>query len=132
MRGLSKLGKDVVAYAGEHFTIEWYFNEEGESQPLEYFGELDDVMQDKVLLLFKRMGDAGKISNKEKFRNEGDQIYAFKADEERFLCFFVIGKKVIVTNAYAKAKRKLPKGEKKRAQECRSSYLSRIKKSAYY
>ena len=28
-------GKEFVAYAGNYFTIEWYFNDKGESQALD-------------------------------------------------------------------------------------------------
>jgi hypothetical protein len=33
--------KEYIAYHGEEFTIEWYYNSKGESPALEYFNELD-------------------------------------------------------------------------------------------
>jgi hypothetical protein len=80
--------KEYIAYEGINFTIEWYYNKKGVSQSFEYFDQLSNKMQDKLLYLFKRMGDHGKISDKTKFRHEGDQIYAFKPQPERFLSFF--------------------------------------------
>ncbi len=53
-------------------------------------------------MLFKRMGDFGIINDKTKFRNEGDKIYAFKSQPNRFLSFFIEGRKIIVTNAFKK------------------------------
>ncbi len=93
---------------------------------------LDALMQQKVFYLFKRLGDFGKISDKTKFRNEGDQIFAFKPKIYRFLSFFVKGKKIIVTNAFQKKSNKLPKDEKRKALECRKDYLKRVKEGSYY
>jgi len=86
----------------------------------------------KAIFLFKAMGDLGKIQNKTKFRYEGDDIYAFKPQPDRFLCFFVKGKKIIVTNAFKKKQDKLPKQEKARALACKADYEQRIKEGIYY
>jgi len=124
--------KDYIAYKGTEFTIEWYYNESGESHALEYLMNLDAPRQQKVFYLFKRMGDSEKISDKTKFRNEGDQIFTFKPKPDRFLSFFVKGKKIIVTNAFQKKATKLPKNEKRKALECRKDYLKRVKEGSYY
>lgn len=120
------------AYEGQSFVIEWYFDETGESQAFEYFDELSDLQQDKALYLFKRMGDFGKINNKTQFRYEGDEIFAFKLQPDRFLCFFVKGRKIIITNAFLKKSDKLPREEKKKALKYRKDYLSRIEEGKYY
>lgn len=120
------------AYEGQSFVIEWYFDETGESQAFEYFDELSDLQQDKALYLFKRMGDFGKINNKTQFRYEGDEIFAFKPQPDRFLCFFVKGRKIIITNAFLKKSDKLPREEKKKALKYRKDYLSRIEEGKYY
>jgi len=124
--------EDLIAYKGEKFTIEWYRNESDESPVLDYFMGLDESAQDKLFYLFQRMGDFGRISDNTKFNHEGDQIYAFKPQPERFLCFFQLGKKIIVTNAFHKKQQKLPKNEKDRAVNCREDYLKRLKKGDYY
>ncbi|MBR4348347.1 MAG: type II toxin-antitoxin system RelE/ParE family toxin [Fibrobacter sp.] len=124
--------KEYVAYEGPCFTIEWFYNEQGESQALEYFNELSDVQKRKVLMLFKRIGDFGRISDVTKFRNEGDKIFAFKPQPDRFLSFFYTGKKIIVTNAFRKKALKLPEEEKERAQLAMQNYNERILKDEYY
>ena len=124
--------KDYIAYKGSEFTIEWYYDANGKSQALEYLMNLDTSNQQKVFYLFKRLSDFGKISDKTKFRNEGDQIFAFKPKPDRFLSFFVRGKKVIVTNAFQKKSNKLPKDEKRKALEFRKDYLKRVKEGSYY
>ena len=124
--------KDYIAYKGPEFTIEWYYDSNGKSQAEEYLMNLDALMQQKVFYLFKRLGDFGKISDRTKFRNEGDKIFAFKPKIDRFLSFFVKGKKIIVTNAFQKKSNKLPKDEKRKTLECRKDYLKRVKEGSYY
>ncbi|MBN2159249.1 MAG: type II toxin-antitoxin system RelE/ParE family toxin [Spirochaetes bacterium] len=121
-----------LAYEGPCFAIEWYFDTGGKSQALEYFQELNEGRQDKTLYLLKRMGDFGKISNKAQFRYEGDDIFAFKPQPDRFLCFFVKGRKIIITNAFVKKSDALPRKEKQRAMKSREDFLSRIKEGIYY
>jgi len=66
--------KEYIAYSGEVFTIEWYFDSTGSSDVLDYFNEQSNIQKRKLLMLFKRMGDFGKISDITKFRNEGEKI----------------------------------------------------------
>jgi len=124
--------KDYIAYRGDEFTIEWYYNSRGKSTALEYFNRLDEDRQDKAINLFALMANMGKIQNKTKFRHEGDAIYAFKPKPDRFLCFFFSGKKIIITNAFDKKQDKLPVEEKKRALDCKKDYEIRIKEKDYY
>ncbi len=116
-------------YIGEAFTLEWYFDSKGESQPFEYFLEQEDAQKRKFLILVKRMGDSGKIMDKSKFRSEGDEIYAFKPQPDRYLCFFYSGKKIVVTNAFTKKSMKLPRREKQKCLSCKEDYEKRIQKS---
>jgi hypothetical protein len=81
--------REYIAYSGDAFTIEWYFDEHCHSEALEYYNQLNTHERVQLLKLFKRMGDAGEIHDKTKFRFEGDKIYVFKPQPERFLCFFL-------------------------------------------
>ncbi len=121
-----------MIYKGKTYQLEWYYDRLGKSQALGYFEALPDEQKRKALHLFMVMGDIGKIQNKTKFRNENDGIYAFKPQPDRFLCFFVKGKKIIVTNAFKKKQDKLPKQEKDRAVACKADYEIRIKQGVYY
>lgn len=122
------MGKDEsrpkwnLAYVGDQFVIEWYVDLRGESDPLDYFEELKEGDQNKAMFLFQRMGESGKILDKTKFRNEGDGIFAFKPQPHRFLCFFMSGRRIVVTNAFWKKGDKLPKAEKQRALDRRAEY----------
>jgi phage-related protein len=121
-----------IAYEGSEFTIEWYCNSKGHSQALEYFEEQPKDKQRKLLNLFRLMGEQGKIFDETKFRNEGDGIYAFKPQPDRYLCFFFRGKKIIVTNVFIKKTQKLPQNEKDQALKAYQSYEKRVKEGEYY
>jgi len=123
---------EYIAYKGQEFQIEWYYSEDGKSQPLRYYQKLSIKERRKVLMLFRMMGEIGKIRDKLKFRYEGDKIYAFKPKPHRFLSFFVEGKKIIITNAFWKKQNKLPTNEKDRAIKCMKSYRARVNKGIYY
>jgi phage-related protein len=123
---------EYIAYVGEAFTIEWYFDPSDKSEALDYYKSLNTSERIQLLKLFKRMGDIGEIKDLTKFRNEGDKIYAFKPQPDRFLCFFNEGSKIIVTNGFRKKQSKLPTNEKENATKKRDDYLNRIKLGLYY
>jgi hypothetical protein len=124
--------KEYVAYRGSKFTIEWYYGANDKSQAFEYFQNLSDGSQDSVINIFVLMAEMGQIKNKTKFRNEGDGIYAFKSKSHRFLSFFFIGKKIIISNAFEKKQDKLPINEKIKSVKCKIDYERRVREGVYY
>lgn len=124
--------REWIAYRGPAFTIEWYWDAQGRSPALEYFERLLENRQDDLLMRLERMGDFGRIFDKTKFRNEGDQIFVFKPQPERFLCFFTTGRKIIITNGFVKKSNKLPPGEKDRALRAEADFEARVTKGTYY
>lgn len=128
----AKKSRELIAFKGKEFHIEWYFDSKDHSESLDYFESLDDNEQVKLLTLFKLIGNTGAIKNKTKFRSEGDKIYAFKPKPHRFLCFFFTGKKIIVTNAFHKKTDKLSPSEKNRALKYKEDYESRVEEGNYY
>lgn len=125
------MGK-YVAYKGKVFTIEWYFTGKKKSQALEYFQSLDLSQKKKAMNLLQLIGEVGKILNIEKFRNEGNGIYAFKPQPDRFLCFFTRDNKIIITNGFIKKSDKLPENEKEKALRYMKDYIERTEKNIYY
>jgi phage-related protein len=113
-----------VIYIGVFFTFEWYFDKNGNSQAYEYFLSTTQIQKRKFLMLVKRMGDFGKIFDKTKFRYEGDNIYVFKPQPDRYLSFFTMTKKIIVTNGFCKKTDKLPDNEKYLAIKYMDDYKS--------
>jgi phage-related protein len=124
--------REYIIYEGPFFTIEWYYSKGGKSQPFDYFTDLDTTNQRKFLYLIKRIGDFGKISDKTKFMNESDGIYAFKSKPGRFLSFFTTEKKIVITNAFVKKTQKLPLKEKELSIRNKIDYENRMKKGEYY
>ena len=123
---------DTLAYKGSVFSIEWYFDEQGNSPARDYYQSLSNERRIKFLKLVRLMGDLGKIFDITKFRNEGDQIFAFKPQPDRYLCFFMAGKKIIITNGFEKKSQKLPSGEKMKALKAKADFELRIKRGTYY
>lgn len=124
--------KEYIAYRGREFQIEWYFTVNGKRPALDYAETLSENDKVKFENLLRLMGDLGKIHNQEKFRFEGDQIYAFKPQPHRFLCFFFDGKKIIITNGFVKKQNQLPKSEKEKALRHMQDYIHRVKDGTYY
>ncbi|MCE5316557.1 MAG: type II toxin-antitoxin system RelE/ParE family toxin [Parachlamydia sp.] len=124
--------KNFIAYRGPSFTVEWYYTKEGKSPAWEYFQDLDMEDKIKTLNLMQLMATEGKIFNQQKFRHEGDGIYAFKPKPHRLLCFFCDGKKIIVTNGFVKKQDAMPPEEKKRALKYRRDYEERLQTGRYY
>ncbi len=124
--------KEYIVYQGSEYIIEWYFDQKGISKSFNYYQKLDKARRIQLLKLVKRLGDIGKIYNKELFRNEGEKIFAFKPKPDRYLCFFYIEKKVIITNAFTKKSQKIPKEEKEKAIKSMNDYQKRVEEGGYY
>ena len=118
---------DCIAYKGQYFTVEWFYDSTGYSQAFEYFESTSQSQKRKFFVLIKRIAEFGKIMDITKFRNEGDDIYAFKPKPDRYLCFFIRGKKIIITNGFCKRTDKLPKNEKEKSLNAKEVYYSENK-----
>jgi phage-related protein len=117
--------EDCVIYAGPFFTIEWYYDKNGNSPAYDYFIKISQEQKRKFLILVKKIEDFGKIYDKTKFTNEGDKIYAFKPQPDRYLSFFTKEKKIIVTNAFWKKTQKMLPNEKTLAVKYMNEYYTR-------
>ena len=56
--------KQYIAFKGNKYTIEWYYNENGNSQALDYFKDIDNQDKEKLFFLFKSLDSIGTIKNK--------------------------------------------------------------------
>ena len=45
--------KEFIAYEGKTLTVEWFFDEKGESEALDFFETLSKTQKRKALMLFK-------------------------------------------------------------------------------
>jgi len=75
------------------FLLEWYYDKNGKSVAYDYFKGSTEELQDKFLVLVKKMGEFGKIFDKTKFRNEGD-VFTHLSPNQTGICRFslIIGK----------------------------------------
>ena len=91
--------------------------------------QLSRGSQQKFAALFVRMGDTGKIWNERKFKHltETDQIFEFKVDADRILCFFFIGRRLILTHGFRKSGDKTPTREIERAESYKQDFEGRVK-----
>jgi phage-related protein len=117
--------EDCIIYEGTYFTIEWYYDHKGNSQAYDYFLSVSPGQKRKFLILVKKMGDFRKIYDETKFTYEGDKIYAFQPQPDRYLSCFTKEKKIIITNAFWKKTQKMPKNEKTLAVKCMNDYYAR-------
>jgi Phage derived protein Gp49-like (DUF891) len=123
---------DAVVYRGSAFTVEWYVDRRGFSQAKDHYDHLPLERRVKLLKLARLMGEVGRIFDITKFRSEGHQIFAFKPQPDRFLCFFFTGRKIILTNAFHKKSQKLPPAEKERAIQAKRDFEDRMRRGVYY
>lgn len=116
-----------LVYQGKAFRIEFYVSESGASPAEDWLESQGESRQQKFAALFAWMADQGKIWNERKFKHlEGsNQIFEFKSDEGRVLCFFMIGRRLILTHGFTKKGDKIPKGEIERAEMIKKDFLAR-------
>ena len=119
--------EDFLIYSGVNYSVYFHAEVKNSSSVNDYFDACDDITQASLLFLVKRLADIGHIYDTTKFRVEDrkNKIYCFKPRKERFFCFFFIGKKIIITSAYAKKRQKLDRNELKRAIQIRNGYFNK-------
>ena len=125
----SKHPSSRLVYDGAVFRVEFNVAPGGAAPAEVWLEQLPLGGQQKIAALFVRMGDTGKIWNERKFKHltETDQIFEFKVEADRILCFFFIGRRLILTHGFRKAGDKTPKGEIDRAEACKKDFEGRVK-----
>ena len=118
-----------LVYQGSALRIEFYVAISGEAPAEDWLENLSEVKQHKFAALFAWMADQGKIWNERKFKHltGSDQIFEFKSDDGRVLCFFVVGKRLVLTHGFSKKGEKTPTGEIERAEAIKKDFLTREK-----
>ena len=118
------------AYNGQIFSIEFYVAEDNSCPAEEWLESQPLKMQQKFAALFTVLGDVGKIFNEQKFKHltGTSQLFEFKADQGRVLCFFFVGKRVILTHGFLKKSDKTPRGEIERAEKMKAEFAVRSKR----
>jgi len=125
----SKFPSSRLVYDGAVFRIEFYVAPGGAAPAEVWLEQLSLRGQQKFSALFARMGDTGKIWNERKFKHltETDQIFEFKVEADRILCFFFVGRRLILTHGFRKTGDKTPEREINRAEACKNDFEGSMK-----
>lgn len=113
------------------FDVEYYEKEDGTFPAEEFILSLDSKMQAKMFRELDLLETFGNQLREPHSKPLGDGIYEIRAkvasDITRVLYFFVINKKIILTNGFVKKTQKTPDNEIALAKKYRKDYLERNK-----
>lgn len=113
------------------FDVEYYEKEDGTFPAEEFILSLDTKMQAKMFRELELLETFGNERREPHSKPLGDGIYEIRAkvasDITRVLYFFVVNKKIILTNGFVKKTQKTPDSEITLAKKYRKDYLERNK-----
>jgi hypothetical protein len=79
-------------------------------------------------VLFKRLGDEGRISNREKFKPiENTEFWEFKSFQIRMPCYFRQDRRVVITHGFLKKGDNIRRGDLIRATNIKNEYEAILK-----
>ncbi len=113
------------------FDVEYYEKEDGTFPAEEFILSLDSKMQAKMFRELDLLETFGNQLREPHSKPLEDGIYEIRAkvasDITRVLYFFVVNKKIILTNGFVKKTQKTPDNEIALAKKYRKDYLERNK-----
>ncbi|HIQ67814.1 MAG TPA: type II toxin-antitoxin system RelE/ParE family toxin [Candidatus Faecousia excrementigallinarum] len=113
----------------QEFEVLFYEKEDGSEPAREFILSLDTKMRAKVLRTVQLLANNGTQLREPYSKALDDGIFELRtkvgSDISRVLYFFVVGRRVILTNGFIKKTQKTPQEEIKRAKLYRADYLSR-------
>lgn len=113
----------------QEFEIIFYETDKGEKPVSDFLNSLNDKMRAKMLLSIRIVREKGYQVRMPYSEELEDGIFELRAkvgsDISRVLYFFVVGRKIILTNGFIKKTQKTPRSEIERAKKYRADYLSR-------
>lgn len=117
----------------QEYEIEFYDKPDGTEPAKDFILSLDTKMQAKVLRTVALLRDAGPTLREPYSKPLDDGIFEirtkFGSDITRVLYFFMVGKRIILTNGFVKKTQKTPASEITLAKQYRADYLSRKENS---
>lgn len=109
------------------YTVEYYVKKDGTKPAEEFIFSQDEKMQAKILLMIKLLETKGPAVREPFSKALGDGLFEIRtrlgSDITRVLYFFVVSRKVILTNGFVKKSQKTPSEEIRRAKRYRDDYL---------
>jgi hypothetical protein len=104
--------------AGTWGRVEWAIARNGHLPGKVFYDGLPEKDQAKMLALFKRLADTGRINNREKFKQlgpkagkQGSGLWEFKSHQVRMLGDFRLGRRFLVAHGTRKQKDDLDRAD---------------------
>lgn len=113
----------------DEFEILFYDTPGGDEPAKEFLLSLEPKMRAKMLRMVDFLQKNGTALREPYSKPLGGGIFELRAkvgtDISRMLYFFIVGRKIILTNGFIKKTQKTPKAEIERALRYREEYLGR-------
>lgn len=113
----------------QEFEIIFYKEKNGDIPVKIFLDSLDDKMRAKMLLSIRIIKENGPLVRLPYSEEIEDGIFELRAKSgsniSRVLYFFVVGRKIVLTNGFMKKTQKIPRNEIERAKRFKEEYLSR-------
>lgn len=112
-----------------NFEIIVYSKKDGTEPVVDFIYSLSSKLKAKLIQEVDLLADMGNELREPYSKHLEDGIFELRVKQgseiSRVLYFFVIGKKIILTNGFVKKSQKTPKQEIELAKSYRADYLSR-------
>lgn len=112
------------------YAVEYFERPDGSRPAEEFILEQDFKMQAKLFMALEFLEEREPMLREPFSKPLGEGIFEIRAkqgsDISRVLYFFVVGKKVILTNGFVKKTQKTPAREIEKAKKYRAEYLNRM------
>lgn len=113
----------------DKFEIVFYDKPDGTEPAVDFILSLDDKMQVKIISLIEILSVNGSRLREPYSKHLIDGIFELRAkvgsNNSRVLYFFVVGKRIVITNGFIKKTQKTPKSEIELAKKYRNEFLNR-------
>jgi len=112
-----------------NFDVMFYYKNNGECPFLSFLESLDIKMRARVLRMVMLLEQNGNELREPYSKSLGDGLFELRIIQgnniSRVFYFFIVGRKVIITNGFVKKTEKTPPREIALAKKYRNDYLSR-------
>lgn len=115
---------DRVVVRGSLRTIEYAVCANGSMPAKDFIEGLEEKEQRKLAVLFQRMADTGRISNREQFKLVRGKLYEFKRYQTRVGCFRIQDRWVL-THGFIKKTDRWPRSQIERGERIMEEHLKR-------
>lgn len=89
--------EDELLLDGLARRLVWGADGSGKRRAQDFFEDLSQADQAKFDTWFERVANTQQVRNEEKFRSEGDKLFAFKIHKRRIMCFYYEGDLVLIS-----------------------------------